>query len=95
MKEAADSLTFTLFFSFDIDFIVVRPERVELALGKPNMLEMYLYLNTIHSGPDFAQGLSYFDKQRAWHSFKDNFLVNASIEVQQLDILSNFEVNFL
>ena len=55
---------------------------MELALWEPNVLEVYLHLNPVHSCPDISQSLGYVDKQLARSALKDNFLIDARVEVQ-------------
>ena len=65
LQKSADGLRITLFFCLSIDFVVVRPKRVEFILREPHMLEASFYFDPIHGCPDVAQGLSDVYKEYA------------------------------
>lgn len=94
LQKPADCLSVALLFCLDIDFVVVCPERVKFTLREPNMLEVYFDFNPIHGRPDVTQSLSDVYKEHALRVLEDNFFVDTSVKIDQLDVLGNFVINF-
>lgn len=59
---------------------------MELALRKPNVLEVDFQFDPVHGRPDVPQSGGYVNKQLAWRTLKDNFLIDASVEIQEFDV---------
>jgi hypothetical protein len=67
---------------------------MELALWEPNVLEVDFHFDPVHGRPDFTQSGGNVNKQLTWSALKDNFLIDASVEIQEFDILRNLKVDF-